>query len=152
MRFEKVRDVLDHAREFHHQVSACYQRLARQAANKRVRLMLEYMSQHEQGLENGLAKFTADSPANLLDAWFKFTHDESTLNALRQEAEFGPDMTLDDAVNLAMQFDNCLLNLYLEMARAAESTAINELFVSLLELEKAEKLKVARNALMARDM
>jgi len=152
MRFEKVRDVLEHAREFHHQVSACYQRLAQQAANKRVKLMLEYMSQHEKGLADGLAKFTADSTASLLDTWFQFTHDESTLNALQHQAEVSPDMTLDDAVNLAMQFDNCLMNLYLEMARATDSTEINELFVSLLELEKAEKLKVARNALMAGDI
>jgi len=152
MRFEKTRDVLAHARDFHTKVSALYQRLAAATDNKRIQLVLNYMSQHEQSLEQGLAKYEAESPKSLLDTWFQFTHDETTLHALQEDLPQAEELTVDDVIDLAMKCDNCLIELYREMANSADSREINEMFVSLLELEKKEVLQLVRNITTAFDI
>ena len=152
MRFEKTREVLEHARDFHRQVSEFYDRLAQQAANKKVKMMLNYMSRHEKGLEDGITRYMQESPREVLEAWFAFTHDETLLEALRNDKIYGSDISLDDVIALAMKFDRYLMDLYRGMANTAATQAVSDMFVSLLELEKQERLKVARNAMMTLDI
>ena len=152
MRFEKVRDVLDHANNFHQQASEYYRQLADQVTSPRVKMMLDYLSDHEKTLRHGLQEYQENASANLLDTWLQFTHDESTLSALSDATQAGAGMTLDDVVDLAMKVDRCLIELYREMASSTDSKEVTELFLNFIELGKQEMLQMARNAAMAQDL
>ena len=51
MAFETTKDVLDHARDFHRQLSDHYAQLRDKAERERVKMLLDYLSRHEKHLD-----------------------------------------------------------------------------------------------------
>ncbi len=151
MRFEQTRDILNHAREFHRQVSQLYKRLSDKAEKKRVRMLLDYMSRHESNLEKSMARFQEQTSKEVLDTWFSYTHDEDTL-ALCRNTELEPGMTVDEVVRAALRLDDCLTKLYREVAECTDCNEVREIFKNLLALEEKEKSKLARNAQLLLDV
>ena len=150
MRFEQTRDILNHARDFHRQVSEFYKRLSDKAEKQRVKMLLDYMSRHESNLERSMAKYQEATSKEVLDTWFQYTHDEDTL-ALCRDTEFKPDMTVEEVVRVALRLDDCLIKLYREMAARTDCNEAREIFKNLLALEESEKSKLARNAQLLMD-
>jgi rubrerythrin len=72
MRFEQVRTVLQKlAPEYHRRVSAFYQGLLEADVSPRVRLLLEYLVDHERDRALALEEFCSGMPQPLLDHWVK---------------------------------------------------------------------------------
>ena len=57
MPFDQTKDVLNHARKFHHGLSEFYEDLKESASRERTRALLDYMSRHEKYLEDCLKEF-----------------------------------------------------------------------------------------------
>lgn len=55
MRYRHVRDMLDEVREFHGQLSDYYHKLSDSTEQRRVKLMLDHMSDHQRNLQDRLA-------------------------------------------------------------------------------------------------
>lgn len=72
MRFEQTRTILQRrAPEYHREVSAKYQRLAEGEVSPRVRLMLEYLIDHEEHRALALGEFCRGTPHKVLEHWLK---------------------------------------------------------------------------------
>lgn len=143
MRFETTQDVLNHIREFHKKASALYQELAEKEEQKRLQLLLNYMSRHEAHLEQSLAQYEQETSQKILDTWFQYIPDQQLLQPI-QDVEVEPNASVQEIVDLAMRLDDCLIALYKEMIEHAAANEVKEVFQNLLEMEKQEQHQLAR--------
>jgi rubrerythrin len=149
--FERTRDVLDHARAFHHQVSDLYQRLEDRVEKERVQMLLDYLRRHEKHLEQSLADYEEEASKRILETWFQYTLEEDP-SELLSELEVKGDMPVDDVVRLALRLDDYLIALYRNMADHTDIPDVKEVFTNLLELEQEDEHQIARNALRLDEM
>jgi hypothetical protein len=150
MRFEQTRDVLEHVRHFHLEISDLYDRLSAQSDKERLKLLLDYMSQREKKLARALSEFTDETSQNILDTWFQYTHDNDRLRC--PDLHLTADTTVDDIMRFGLALADCFIDLYREIAATADSEEIAAVFRNLLDSEEGEKLKLARNAQLLNDL
>ena len=149
--YERTRDVLDHARTFHNELRKAYQKLSSETEKERIRMLLDYVSRHEEHLEESLTAYEARASKKVLDTWFKYVPEEDKLQNV-QDLKLEPDMSIDDIIDVTLRMDNCLVDLYKEMAEAAVSQEVKEVFTNLLNMVEQEKHKLVRNALHLKDI
>ena len=151
MRYEQVRDILDHAREFHKRLEEFYQNLAQNEAVARIKMLLEYLSRHEKFLEQGIANFEESASEQVLDTWFQFTQDKETLK-LPEAVNIKSHMSVEDVIRMGLELDDRLIRLYKDAAENAEVPEVKDVFNNLLEMEKEEEHHLVRAALDSRDI
>lgn len=146
MRFEQTRDVLNHVGAFHREAGLLFRQLMEHNSNARVRMLLDYMARHEFNLQKNIAAFSNESPESILSGWFKYTHDKDIFAPLR-EVNPESDLPFDDVLDLAVDLDVKLLELYEEMVERSPSNAVRDMFNSLLQRELKEKQVLIRSAM-----
>ena len=146
MAFSRVRDILDRARVFHEQLSGFYANMEKTADREKSRILLNYMSRHEQNMVECLARYEKEAANRVLDTWFKFPPEMKECRCF-ECVDLKPSMSLDDIIDVALKVDQCLLKLYSETAEKSNSQEVRDLFRKLLELEQKEETECLRNAL-----
>jgi rubrerythrin len=146
MAFDQTKDVLDHARKFHQKLSVFYDDLKSSTQKERARALLDYMSSHEQYLDERLKKFEEEVSDNVLDTYFKYGS-ESTKICEISDFEIKPVMGVDDVIAAAMHFDACLIKFYSEMAQRSLSNKVREVFENLLVMEQHEQIELSKTSL-----
>jgi len=124
MRYEQTRNILQHlAPHYHRKVSGFFQEMAEEEVSPRVRLMLDYLIDHEQHRSLALAEFCQEAPRQVLDHWFKGLEIEfPEARAETLVAEAATD--LDQLVQAAVSYKKALIfyfNHLLEHASGRES-------------------------------
>jgi rubrerythrin len=144
MSFEQTRDVIDRARAFHRDLRDFYRRLEDVAVKERVRILLDYLSRHEQVMEGRLAECEATHDRGVLNTWFKYTPPP-----IREEIGkfvIRPDMSAEAVIRMALQFDETLLRLYAHAADLAPTPEVKDLFQQLHDEGRKERAKLVRDA------
>lgn len=153
MAFETTKDVLDHAREFHFQLSEFYRVLSNKSEKLRVKMLLDYMSQHEKYLEETLGRYEEEMAKKILNTWFQYPPPKGILNTCREiSIEEKEEYTVDDVIEMAVKLDQCLIDLYNEMIKNTETEEMREVFTNLLEMEKRQELQFVRDAQELKDL
>jgi rubrerythrin len=153
MAFETTKDVLDHAREFHTQLSEFYSLLSRKSEKQRVTLLLDYMSQHEKYLEETLTRYEEEVSEKILNTWFRYPPPKEVLTTCSEiNIEEKEDLTVDDVIEMAVKLDQCLIDLYKEMIKNSETEEMREVFTNLMEMEKRQELELVRDAQEWKDL
>ena len=155
MSVDQTRTILDHAREFHHQVGAYYHHLADHAARMRVRLLLDYMSQHEERLASALADYEGAAPANILDTWFQSAQDTDALKEVSKNLRtmhIDSQSDVDDMMQLGIELSGCLIAVYRDLAERAEPDSVRQVFENLLEMEERAQRQFVRDAQRLNDL
>ncbi|RKZ45365.1 MAG: hypothetical protein DRQ58_10535 [Gammaproteobacteria bacterium] len=151
MRFEQVRDILDHAREFHKCLGEFYQNLVEYEEETRIKMLLEYLGRHEKFLEQGIANFEESASEKVLDTWFQFTQDKATLK-LPSGNNIKSNMSVEDVIHMGLELDDCLIKLYKDAAEDSEVLEVKEVFNNLLKMEQEEEHHLVRAALDSWDI
>jgi hypothetical protein len=144
--FEQVKDVLDYGKLVHADLCKLYESLNVESQQERVKMLLDYLSRHERHLEETLSRFEAGSHQDVLDTWLQYAPSINVLKLIGNQT-IRPDMSVDEVVKLAVEFDDALVEFYREAADECGLPRINEVFLNLIELEKQEKISHVRNAL-----
>lgn len=147
----QVRDFLDHGRKIHADLHALYAHLAETPQQEPIRLLLDYLSRHEQHLADNLARFEHDARRSILDAWLEHAP-RLQIDALIENAPTHADMQLDEVVRMAAAFDDALVALYREVAESAKDARVRAVFEDLVQLEDSEKVQMLRSAAGLWDM
>lgn len=150
MRYQTTKEILDHARAYHHRLSEHYQQLQSDTDQERIRLLLDYLSRHERHMEETLVKYTEDASHKILDTWFSYAPDEHLLAACAR-LDLHPDMTVDDIVAAVVHYDNCLIDMFRDVEQTASIPEVREAFANLLVMEEQAKEQMVRHGLMMRD-
>ena len=116
MRFEQVRAILKNlVPEYHRKVSGYYLEMADGNVSPRVRLMLDYLIDHELHRALALGEYCKDTSHHVLEHWFKgveITFPEARQDTLGEEARTDLDQLVKSAVtykkNLTSYFSHLL--------------------------------------------
>ena len=124
MMFKTTRDVLERVQRFHHILSDFYRHLADKSRNKRIKILLDYLSDHENRFNNNLAMFENEVPDSILDTRFKYVPDKNKLKGC-EDMELASDKCVEDVVRLSHRVDDCIIQFYEEMAEHGVIKEIN---------------------------
>lgn len=151
MHYKTVKDVVDHSRQLHHQISELYQKISQDQSQERVKMLLDYLQRHESHLEESLSQFENDKSQKVLDSWFQYAPDQDLAEVLAS-IEITDHMTTDEVIIMALKLDDYFIELYEGMVESSSSSAVKSVFQNLLDMEQQEKIRTARTALNITDM
>ena len=143
--YKQVRDVLNAVNNFHKQLSDFYAKLMENSDKERVRMLLDYMSRHEENFKKATAEYNQQATEKLLDTWIQYSPDLGELS-LPEPEEIDKDMTVDDVVDIAMKMDENLVEFYSKAAQMVDVQEAKLLFNKMQEQEKAEEAELRKNA------
>ena len=148
---KQVREFVDFGKHLHAETRRLYERLERSADLERVQMLLDYLSRHEQHMEQTLARYEKTARPAILNAWLEYSPKldvEAVIHACQLSEKPGTDAVF----RAAMRFDDTLIALYEEVAGKAVDQTTRTLFADLLHLEQQEKIQVARAAMSLDDL
>lgn len=151
MRFKKTRDILELVRQFHQAVSEHCEQVSGETDEKRLKLLLDYISERERSLADALAVFTEQTPDAVLDTWFQYTGDDTAIQQMLV-SDLNPDMTVDDVMSLILRITDHFIDLYSDMVTASPTDEVRAVFQNLLDEERKGKEQLARNFQMMADL
>ena len=148
---KQVKEFVSFGKNLHAEVHKLYEKLNEREPRERVRMLLDFLSRHEQHMQEALARFEKSSRSGILEAWLEYSPGLDVDEAMRKCAM--PDHPgTDDLVKIALEFDDTLVRLYREVAEKVHDQKTKELFVNLLHLEEQEKIQITRAAMSLWDM
>lgn len=151
MASETVRDIIDHVRAVHSQLSWFYQTLGDTAEKERLRMLLQYVSRHERNLEQALAKYQETASRSLMNTWFKTAQDNPVRTCL-QNVVITADMSTDEVIRIVLAMDRCLVDTFSRIAETAPADDVKALFRDLVRMEERQDHKLMRDALELEDV
>ena len=139
-------DVLKRAREFHELLSVKYADSSAHATRPEVKVLLTFMSRHETVLAQALKEYVDGASEKILESYFEATPDFDNLMAT-DSVHISPDARFEDVVDVALRYDEALMQIYRECEREAASDDLRDAIHGLLEMEKQEEIRVMRATL-----
>ncbi|MFP4500412.1 MAG: hypothetical protein ACLFTT_05385 [Candidatus Hydrogenedentota bacterium] len=138
----QMSELLKRCQQFHHRLAEHYEEMEHEVRRANVRAMLDFMARHERHLEQCLALYEKTAAPNVAHAWFRVApHDEA--KRLLHDDVVDPDMGVEDVIDMAMRFDECLVRMYRRLAESTQNTALKEALENLLALEEREEARLA---------
>jgi len=151
MRFSTIQDVVDFAKKLHGALAEQYAELEQLSSSERARLMLDYLSRHEQNLKQAMEKYEGDMTKAIAALWLQDVP-ELQSDELVQKVR-GVDLrNVDNIISVALDVDEYLIKLYQCMADEVDSDAGREVFKSLIKLEDNERHRLSRAAFRLADI
>jgi hypothetical protein len=151
MHYQTVKDVVDHSRQLHQDISGLYAKLSEDQTQVRVGMLLEYLKRHEDNLEQSLDQFESDKSQKVLDSWLQYTPDQDVSDVLLG-LTISDHMSTDQVVDMALKLDDFFIELYQEIIDHSASSSVKVVFQNLLDMEQQEKISMAKTALQLNDM
>lgn len=145
MRFKPIKDFLSYIEECHKALAELYHRLSLKATDDKVKLFLDFARNKEQISYLHLQEYTKLAPPSLLETWLDNMFDQS-FPMKCQQMKLKDELSIDDVVALAMNFDIQLIEL---MQTAAFNTTTIEAEIALENLTNQEEERL-HNMVMAR--
>lgn len=146
MRFEQIKDVVDHAKQFHHMIANYYRKLRKKTDQTRFKLLLEYLEHHERAIAKALKGYEVEGSEKILRVWLPYSTFDEKLEELKTLLA-QPSAAIEDVVRLVIEADDALIDLYRGMAARVTSPDVKRVFEDLILLEDNEKRIVARDCL-----
>jgi hypothetical protein len=143
--FETAQDVLDNAKELHHLAGRLYQQLHDNIGNDRAKMLLSYMIDHEEKMEQNITRYEDHAPQSILGTWMQYTLEESPQRFI-EALETSANMTIGEITLMGQQVDTYLVNLFEEVTHTAATNNISDVFKSLMVMQEEEKHTLTRAA------
>ncbi|HBY18744.1 MAG TPA: hypothetical protein DEH00_06185 [Candidatus Marinimicrobia bacterium] len=150
--FKQARDVLNYAKDFHHQLSRYYKTLNDKTDQVRLKMLLDYLTIHEEKLEKNIEHIEENISAKVLETWFKYTLCEDLRKELSSMIIRIDDMSVEEIIRMAIQLDDCLIRIYKKIAQNSDIPEIRDIFTNLSELEDHEKRRFVMDSTRMYDM
>ena len=148
---KQVREFVDFGKHLHGKLKELYDDLGEHAQLERVKMLLDFLRRHEQHMEESLARFEKESRHGILEAWLEYSP-ALDVEKVMDRLHLQENPSSDEIIQIAMDFDDALVNLYKEVAEKVSDSKVKALFKNLLQLEEKEKIQVARAAMMLWEM
>ncbi|MBY6187662.1 hypothetical protein KUV89_13645 [Marinobacter hydrocarbonoclasticus] len=151
MRFQQLKEILDHLIESRSAMSQLYRRMTSQADSPRAKMLLEYMVIHEKEVVEKLANYQDEASPRVLDTWFENVQGEDFI-VLCQKTELPATMTEQDVLGLALDLENRLLDLLHAALEVAPTQDVKSAIESLLQAERVRQQRFVHSTMRMDDM
>ena len=148
---ERVRDIIDHARDFYSQLGTYYAGLSTVADQERVKMLLNYLGDWEKKHEQALAEYEESASDGIMDTWFQCGADMMDSNCFTP-APLTPDMDIDTVMREVLRLEECLQKLYTEAINRSDTAQIKEVFTNLLEAKRRDIRNLVQAAQQLQDL
>ena len=146
MRYEQTRTILHHlAPAYHRTVSGYFQEMADGEVSPRVRLMLEYLIDHEMHRALALGDFCREAPFKVLDHWFKGLE----INFPEARADLIDDAArtdLDQLIKVAVDYKKILVDYFTYLLDHCTDRETFNLFQTLKNQEEKAMKRMVRHS------
>lgn len=147
MRFKQVKDIIDWIIEFHNDLSKKYHQMSEKNQSVRVKLLLDYLSDHETQLKQALEKYKNESNVDsVLQTWFNQMPNPDYPKTLQELRACLCCVSVDETVTMAIQFHDLLIRMYEDLRNSSETQTVKDFFQSLYDMENHEKMRMVRDA------
>jgi len=139
MSVTNVACVLRRAGDFEHQLMTYYLDLAEQATREGVRLLTDYMARHRRRLAEALERFPAEEYQRISALPLRYEPVSAECDHFKARVP-SPDATAAEVLDLAIEFDECLISIYRQVAQQDVEPEVKELFESLVHREERDEI------------
>lgn len=145
MRFEQVKNVLDHVVAYHRELALEYRKLAKQTRDPRVSMLLLYLADHEIQVRKGIEGYAAGDDRTVLDTWLQNAPDLKHPHLLEELKDCLCCTSVDEILEIAEKIHQTLGHMYRSLARETAISEEQELFESLAQYQEAEMRRMVRD-------
>lgn len=147
---EQTHEIIEDVRLVHKQMSDFYEQLHRKDEKGRVKLLLDYLTQHEKRRDETLTEYEDETSSTVLDTWFKFIP-VNNISSYMENMSSKSNISVSDVVSIALELDDQLINIYKYFIDHSKSIEVKSMFTSLLKRLEQEKRNLARDSLWLND-
>lgn len=140
----RVADFLHWAEAYHARLAEFYRSRGKEAARSEVKIVLDYMARHQDALRRIIEDYERGASKAVLDTWYKISPDPKAFQD-PSASGFRPDLTSDEAIDLALDLDHSLISMYEQLIRRAETPGLREVLENLLQAERREEIRLLRS-------
>ncbi len=146
MRYEQTKALLQHLiPEYHRTVGRYYQALAEDEVSPRVRLMLDYLIDHELHRALALGEFCRNASSHVLEHWFKGV--EISFPTARPETiDAAAKSDLDQLIKSAVAYKVNLILYFTHLLEHCSEKEAHHLFLTLKNQEEKALKRMVRHA------
>ncbi len=149
---QTLNDVLDRTRELHSGLAASLGRAASATDDPRAQLLMDFLSEHEEKLEQAVDSIQKNADAKQLDTWFyDFTQKHNVVRTGGDHKTYSK-MTTDEIMGEVMEEHDQIIQFYRYLYGRAGTSPAHELLRELLELEQHEAMQLSQEGNRANDM
>ena len=141
---QQLRELVGWSAQFHHSLAGQYAELA-ESAEPRLRLLLDYLSDHEREAERGLQRHLQEHGDALDGQWLRVGAEVEAPDLLDQQKSVLCGTSADDVVDQAVRIHQQLKQMYANLADLAELPESRDLLVALRDHEDAEARRMVRD-------
>ena len=152
MQVERLKDVIRWTHGFHQHLTQCLSHCADKNTDERARMMLAYLSDHENALRNVVSGFESSGDTHALNTWcYEYVAKHPIVQHAYCDAPFAE---LDAAQIMAVIIDQHqqVIELYRYLASRVDIPSAQELMESLHSLEEHEMMRMVQSANRFSDM
>ncbi|ADN74723.1 conserved hypothetical protein [Ferrimonas balearica DSM 9799] len=151
MRFQQLKEILDHMIDSRSAMSQLYRRMTGQADSPRAKMLLEYMVIHEKEVIEKLSNYQDEASPRVLDTWFENVQGED-FTLLCQKIELPATMTEQDVLGMALDLENRLLDVLHAALEVAPTQDVKSAIESLLQAERVRQQRFVHSTMRMDDM
>ena len=145
MTVETIKDILELTRRLHANLADKLKRAARDTQHEKLRMLLDYLSQHEQKLSRVIA-------LSALQTWCAEYFDKHPFKLETLGNLDFANMGTDDVLRSLLAVHDRIIDLYRYLSTRAEVSSTEELLNGLLALEQHEIMRMIRDAEKLEDL
>jgi rubrerythrin len=147
---KQTREIIEDVRLFHSRMSDYFDQLHRKDEKERLKILLDYLTQHEKHRDETLAKYEDETLSKSMDVWFKYI----PMNGISKYLDKGrieSNMSVQDVVGIALDLDDKLIKMYKRLVDNSKNAEIRNMFNCLLSRLEQEKKNLVRDTLWLED-
>ncbi|MBF1802333.1 hypothetical protein [Alloalcanivorax profundimaris] len=146
MKVETFSDVLDWTRAVHRNLADCAAHCGAGSRHEKVRMLLDYVHEHETRLNRILESSQKDADPAALNSWAYEFFEKAPVRPHEACAADFKDKDTGEIISAVLAQHNKIIEFYRYMASRAEVPSTQALMTNLLELEQNEARRMARDA------
>lgn len=152
MKVETLKDVLEWTKSTHRNLSECLTHCADHNDSERARMLLTYLSGHEDALITVLQGFIDTSKTNVLSTWcLEYLDRQPIVTNESFEASFiGQD--LSEIIEAVVAQHHEIITLYKHLHSRADIPSVSELTKQLIDMEEHHAMQMVQGANRMEDM
>lgn len=151
---KQVKEIIETIKSFHCDLGHYYFLLKEKAGDQRACMMLDYLSRREEYISEYLDKYLHDAKEKVLTSWIKYVPwlpNDIFVHCV-EELDITPPLYVDDILDIAMHYDECLVEFFSILVHESQSTRAEEIFSNLLNAARKEEMKLSHNTLWLNDL
>ena len=147
---KQTREIIEDIRLSHSRMSDYFDQLHRKDEKEKLKILLDYLTQHEKHRDEILAKYEDETSSKSMDVWFKYIP-MNDISKYLENVRIESNMSVQDVVGIALDLDDQLIKMYKRLVDNSKNTEIRNMFNCLLSRLEQEKRNLARDTLWLND-